>query len=88
MELSAKVISERIARLCAIEAKYWADCQGERLQLISICAIEAKYWADCQDERLQLISIGAMGAASNICAAVLRGLSPESYREEVSRRSR
>jgi len=52
----------------------------------TICAIEADYWADVEDKRLIQHRMGAMGAASNIRAAVLRGVSVEQYREEVARR--
>lgn len=55
-------------------------------QAAAICAIEAQYWAGYDKESLEQFSMGAMGAASNICSAMLRGISAEEYREEVRRR--
>lgn len=62
---------------------------NEREQAITmICALEAGYWAEVEDEKLREFSMGAMGAASNICAAVLRGISPEQFRKEIEQRSK
>jgi len=51
-----------------------------------IAAIEASYWADLEDERMLNYALGAMGAASNICAAVMRELTPEEFRAEIEQR--
>jgi hypothetical protein len=57
-----------------------------REQCARLAAIEAAYWGRLEDERVQEISIGAMGAASNICAAILMGKTPEQYEREVRAR--
>ena len=56
-----------------------------------IAAIESRYWAgvDAKNDlgsMLDLISVGAMGAASNICAAILRGVTPEQFEKEIAAR--
>lgn len=53
-----------------------------------IAAIEAHYWAEVEDERLQVISVGAMGAASNICVAILTERTPEQYQAECEARGK
>jgi len=52
----------------------------------AICMIEANYWAAVEDDRLTQISLGAMGAAANICVALLRELTPEQFAKGVKRR--
>jgi hypothetical protein len=51
-----------------------------------IAAIEARYWGEVTDERIQLIAMGAMGASANICAAILRELTPEQHEAECKHR--
>ena len=62
----------------AIERRVRADCAR-------ICALESNYWAGVDDDRQHImdISIGAMGAAANICAAMLRGVTVSQFEQEV-----
>jgi hypothetical protein len=51
-----------------------------------IAAMEANYWGEVEDERLLAYALGAMGAASNICAAVMREVTPEQFQSEIEQR--
>lgn len=51
-----------------------------------IAAIEAQYWANIENERLLFMSIGAMGAAANICGAILDDRTPEQHQAECDSR--
>jgi hypothetical protein len=64
--------------------------EGDRLrdQCAKIAAIEAHYWGELDDERLALIAIGAMGAAANICAAILQEKTPEQHKSDCDARGR
>jgi hypothetical protein len=59
-----------------------------REQCAKIAAIEAHYWEEVDDERIQLIAIGAMGAAANICVAILTARTPEQHRTECNTRGK
>ena len=56
--------------------------------VLQFCAIETRYWADVQSEELLPFSMGAMSAASNIYAAIARGITAKAYQDEVARRAR
>jgi hypothetical protein len=58
----------------------------ERDRCAKIAAIEAHYWGEVDDERIDLIAIGAMGAASNICCAILRGHTPAQHEKACTLR--
>ena len=76
--------------MCAVPSGDQIVAEAAELTIRERCArlasIEAHYWARLEDERVQEISIGAMGAASNICAAILMGKTPEQYEREVAAR--
>lgn len=57
-------------------------------EIARICLLECRYWGDVADEKSTQIAIGAMGAAANICTAVLREITPEQYEREIKARSR
>jgi hypothetical protein len=63
------------------ERRVRADCA-------QIAAMESHYWAEVDDDRPHImdISMGAMGAAANICAAMLRGISPTEFEKEIQAR--
>lgn len=64
--------------------------EAERLRdrCAKIAAIEAQYWGEVEDDRLRLMSLGAMGAASNICAAILTDRTPEQHKAECDARDK
>lgn len=49
---------------------------------VRIAAIESHYWSEVTDERLQQMAMGAMGAAANICAAILLERTPEEHQKD------
>lgn len=53
-----------------------------------IAAIEAHYWAETSDERIALMAMGAMGAAANICCAILRERTPEQHEADCNARDK
>jgi hypothetical protein len=59
-----------------------------REQCAKIAAIEAHYWGELDDERITLIGIGAMGAAANICAAILTERTPEQHKADCNSRGK
>ena len=59
-----------------------------RERCAKIAAIEARYWAEVEDERLTMISVGAMGAASNICCAILTDRTPEQHQADCAARGK
>ena len=62
--------------------------QKFRDECAQIAAIEAHYWGELGNDKLMLIAIGAMGAAANICGAILRGITPEQHRAECDARAK
>jgi len=52
----------------------------ERERCAAIARAESHYWGQVEDERLLEISIGGMGAAANICGAILMGRSVDEHR--------
>ncbi len=59
-----------------------------RDQCAKIAAIEAQYWGEVDDERIAPIAIGAMGAAANICVAILTERTPEQHRADCNARGK
>lgn len=51
-----------------------------REECARIAALEGEYWGRVENERIQELSIGAMGAAANICAAILMGHTAEQHK--------
>jgi hypothetical protein len=70
--LQEKVEVERMTR---------ADCAR-------IAALESHYWAIVEGDEpsLMQIAIGAIGAAANICAAILTDKSPAEFQVEIEQR--
>jgi hypothetical protein len=64
------------------------EVRNMRERCAKIAAIEAQYWGEVDDERIQLIAIGAMGAASNICVAILTARTPEQHKAECQNRGK
>jgi hypothetical protein len=66
--------------------------QSEEWRVREMCAriagAECAYWAAVDSDRrdVDMMSIGAMGAAANICAAILMGRSPEQHEAEIRAR--
>ena len=55
-----------------------------------IAAIEASYWANLDgvtDSEVG-VQIGAIGAASNIAVALMTGVTPEEYQNQVDKRAK
>ena len=57
-----------------------------RKQIAELCLAEYTYWRDTTDESIEEFSMGAMGAASNILAAVLMKTKPDVFRKQVAAR--
>ena len=51
-----------------------------------IAALESYYWAECENESIAQICIGRMGAAANICGAILLGTTAEEYEKQIAKR--
>ncbi|MGH9501685.1 MAG: hypothetical protein ACRD20_02415 [Terriglobales bacterium] len=58
-----------------------------RHECARIAALESHYWAQVENEDMQQISLGAMGAAANICTAMLLGTSPGDFAKQIQGRS-
>jgi hypothetical protein len=65
-----------------------SEAQRVRDVCAKIAAIEAHYWGELDDDRIALIAIGAMGAAANICAAILSERTPEQHKLECTNRGK
>ena len=65
-----------------------SEAEQLREQCAQVAAVEAQYWGDVDDERLALIAIGAMGAAANICVAILIGRTPEQHKADCKTRGK
>jgi hypothetical protein len=65
-----------------------SEAQSVREQCAKIAAIEAQYWGEVEGERMMHFSIGAMGAAANICAAILDHKTPEQHKAECDQRGK
>jgi hypothetical protein len=65
-----------------------SEAEQLRDRCAKIAAIEAQYWGEVDDERLTFIATGAMGAASNICAAILTDRTPEQHKADCDARGK
>jgi hypothetical protein len=63
-----------------------SEAQRMRDACAKIAAIEAHYWGELGDERIRLMAMGAMGAAANICAAILTERTPEQHEADCKAR--
>ncbi len=53
-----------------------------------IAAAESQYWQAIEKEEFRDISIGAMGAAANICAAIVKGRTLRQFKVDLKSRGK
>jgi len=79
MQTQVGRLTEKLAAFASeVERETLAN---ERKRCLRIAAMEADYWRECDDEDQTManIVIGALGAASNVCVAILQGTSAEEF---------
>lgn len=58
-----------------------------RREIAELLLAEFQYWLDTTEEEIEQIAIGAMGATSNVLAAVLMKTKLQVYKNQIDARS-